>query len=453
MSRIIPDKQTVHLSPEEHSFRNSDTGKIIFTDYQGRGCAAFLKNNRLLAAGFPEENQSKIGAVYMGKVQKVLSNINACFIEITAGEICFLSLKDATFPLLQNRSFDGRVLQGDEFPVEIIRDAQKTKQASVTAKLTVSNEYFVLEFGSQGVHYSTKLSAGEKKSITDLLQKADILTSDSGNSDSLGCSERLECSDSFLASLPSIPRMQRIPTGMIVRTKAKDLPEKELLEAFTSLAEEYRTLLQTASHMPCFGRIRQSQNPYETFLSQMLFPEEYTEIITDNASLYDELSPLFAKSFPEKPFRLYRDNMLSLSKLYSLETKMKEALSERVWLKSGSYLIIQPTEALTVIDVNSGKYESNKRREEYFLTLNQEAAREIALQLRLRNLSGIIVIDFINLTEETSRQILLQTLKDEVKKDKMPVTVVDITPLGLVEITRKKENMPLLEQYRRFSGS
>lgn len=145
--------------------------------------------------------------------------------------------------------------------------------------------------------------------------------------------------------------------------------------------------------------------------------------------------------------------MLSLSKLYSLETKMKEALSERVWLKSGSYLIIQPTEALTVIDVNSGKYESNKRREEYFLTLNQEAAREIALQLRLRNLSGIIVIDFINLTEETSRQILLQTLKDEVKKDKMPVTVVDITPLGLVEITRKKENMPLLEQYRRFSGS
>ena len=145
--------------------------------------------------------------------------------------------------------------------------------------------------------------------------------------------------------------------------------------------------------------------------------------------------------------------MLSLNKLYSLETKMKEALSERVWLKSGSYLIIQPTEALTVIDVNSGKYESNKRREEYFLTLNQEAAREIALQLRLRNLSGIIVIDFINLTEGTSRQILLQTLKDAVKKDKMPVTVVDITPLGLVEITRKKENMPLLEQYRRFSGS
>lgn len=453
MSRIIPDKQTVHLSPEEHSFRNSDAGKVIFTDYQGRGCAAFLKNNRLLTAGFPEENQSKIGAVYMGKVQKVLSNINACFIEITAGEICFLSLKDATFPLLQNRSFDGRVLQGDEFPVEIIRDAQKTKQASVTAKLTVSNEYFVLEFGSQGVHYSTKLSAGEKKNITDLLQKAEILTSDSGNSDSLGCSERLECSDSFLASLPSIPRMQRIPTGMIVRTKAKDLPEKELLEAFASLAEEYRTLLQTASHMPCFGRIRQSQNPYETFLSKMLFPDEYAEIITDNASLYDELSPLFAKSFPEKPFRLYRDNMLSLSKLYSMETKMKEALSERVWLKSGSYLIIQPTEALTVIDVNSGKYESNKRREEYFLTLNQEAAREIALQLRLRNLSGIIVIDFINLTEETSRQILLQTLKDEVKKDKMPVTVVDITPLGLVEITRKKENMPLLEQYRRFSGS
>ena len=100
-----------------------------------------------------------------------------------------------------------------------------------------------------------------------------------------------------------------------------------------------------------------------------------------------------------------------------------------------------------------GNMKAIKEEKNTFLTLNQEAAREIALQLRLRNLSGIIVIDFINLTEETSRQILLQTLKDEVKKDKMPVTVVDITPLGLVEITRKKENMPLLEQYRRFSGS
>ena len=100
-----------------------------------------------------------------------------------------------------------------------------------------------------------------------------------------------------------------------------------------------------------------------------------------------------------------------------------------------------------------GNMKAIKEKKNTFLLLNQEAAREIALQLRLRNLSGIIVIDFINLTEETSRQILLQTLKDEVKKDKMPVTVVDITPLGLVEITRKKENMPLLEQYRRFSGS
>ena len=94
-----------------------------------------------------------------------------------------------------------------------------------------------------------------------------------------------------------------------------------------------------------------------------------------------------------------------------------------------------------------------KNKRDTILKINLEAAAEISHQMRLRNLSGIIVIDFINLAEETSRQILLQTLKDEVKKDKMPVTVVDITPLGLVEITRKKENMPLLEQYRRFSGS
>ena len=138
--------------------------------------------------------------------------------------------------------------------------------------------------------------------------------------------------------------------------------------------------------------------------------------------------------------------MLSLSKLYSLEGRLEAALRERVWLKSGGYLIIQPTEALTVIDVNSGKSIAKKKAQEHYLKINLEAAEEIALQLRLRNLSGIIIVDFIDMKSEEDNELLLKTLRTCIRADSVPVQVVDMTKLHLVEITRKKVKKTLAEQ-------
>lgn len=149
------------------------------------------------------------------------------------------------------------------------------------------------------------------------------------------------------------------------------------------------------------------------------------------------------------PVRLYQDSMLSLSTLYSLEGKLKTALDSRVWLKSGGYLVIEPTEALTVIDVNSGKYESEKNPQDAYRQINLEAAAEVAFQLRLRNLSGIIIVDFINMQSPSDNARLLYVLRDLVKRDGVKTTVVDMTPLGLVEITRKKISKPLREQLSR----
>jgi ribonuclease G len=140
--------------------------------------------------------------------------------------------------------------------------------------------------------------------------------------------------------------------------------------------------------------------------------------------------------------------MLSLSGLYSVEKKLRDALESRVWMRSGAYLVIEPTEALTVIDVNSGKYESEKDANDTYLKINLEAAEEVARQLRLRNLSGIIIVDFINMQLPGDQKELLQYLKKVVSKDRIPTNVVDMTALGLVEITRKKINRPLLEQFR-----
>jgi ribonuclease G len=129
---------------------------------------------------------------------------------------------------------------------------------------------------------------------------------------------------------------------------------------------------------------------------------------------------------------------------------LKHACQKRVWLKSGGYLIIEPTEAMVVIDVNTGKYSGKKNLEDTIRLINTEAAHEICHQLRLRNLSGIIMIDFIDMKEENDRLELMELLRKEVLRDNVKTTVIDMTPLGLVEMTRKKERRPLMEQLALF---
>ena len=154
------------------------------------------------------------------------------------------------------------------------------------------------------------------------------------------------------------------------------------------------------------------------------------KIVTDNDAVYEELCRVFSaeEALKETQIEFYNDNMLSLTALYGLKSKLEAALSERVWLKSGAYLVIQPTEALTVIDVNL------------------EAAEEIARQLRLRNISGICLVDFINMDTKEANDSLAHTLKKCLFQDTVPAMFVGFTKLGLAEITRKKVKKPLWEQ-------
>ena len=184
-----------------------------------------------------------------------------------------------------------------------------------------------------------------------------------------------------------------------------------------------------------------------------LYEESADVFLTDDKELYDEIQEYLTVHQPEDLSKLsfYEDRLLPMDKLYSLEHQLSLALQEKVWLNSGGYLIIQPTEALTVIDVNTGKYEGGKKQEKTFLKINKEAAIEIARQLRLRNISGIIIIDFINMEEKQSVDELLSLLNSELHKDPIPTTLVDMTKLSLVEITRKKKEKPLLQSYREIS--
>ncbi len=234
----------------------------------------------------------------------------------------------------------------------------------------------------------------------------------------------------------------------MVRTQAASYNSHELTAAFQSLKEELFTLFHTATHRTCFSCLKEPASIWENVFDRLVYPYEFQEIVTDDKTIYEQLIPYVTAKLPHKTLRFYEDTAFSLTKLYSLDSKMDTALNARVWLKSGAYLIIEPTEALTVIDVNSGKYEGKKAPIQFSYQVNKEAAREIALQLRLRNLSGIIVVDFINMDSSAMQEELLSYLRTLVKEDRQKTLVVDITPLGLVEITRKKSSKPLAEQLR-----
>lgn len=432
MSRRISINNRITLSDIDMNAKQG--GKLLFTDYNGQSCALLIQDNRLKAARFFPRQQSKIGAIYICKVKNVVKNLNAYFVEIGGAEreICFLSQKDASHPFLLNRPWDGRILEGDEFPVQVIRDAQKTKQASVTTLISLSNEYFALSVGEQKTGYSNKFTLEEKKQLK-------------------------KCLTGTGWELPPIPfpynidgSEMNLSIGLVVRTQAAKLIQNEpiLHEHFEELLTGFSDIFRTALHRTCFSCLKLPSMPWQTALTELAYSNEYDEILTDNTTIYEQLCKTDIVTEP-KLIRLYDEKQsaqLSLSNLYGLSSKLESALGRRVWLKSGGYLIIEPTEAMTVIDVNSGKYEAKKDIEETAYYINMEAAEEIALQLRLRNLSGIIIVDFINMKSKTHQNSLMQNLKDLVTSDKQKTTVIDMTPLGLVEITRKKGYKTLAEQ-------
>lgn len=174
------------------------------------------------------------------------------------------------------------------------------------------------------------------------------------------------------------------------------------------------------------------------------------DIVTDIKEVYEKILSFLKENHSELAdrVRLYEDPMVSMNKLYSIDTLFESALDKRVWLKDGGYLFIEPTEALTVIDVNTGKNVQKKDASAVKLKTNLEAIKESARQMRLRNISGIIVIDLINTADKSEVDLLYHTMKDYLKEDRLNTVAIDITKLCLFEITRRKRKPSLLEVMR-----
>ncbi len=404
----------------KHTFKNG-TEKLL---------SLLVQDNRLLHVQV--ESQSNLGNIYVGKVKNVSTNIGGCFIEITPDNLCYLPLeeiKENSSALLVNRPWDGTVKAGDELVVQVIREAMKTKLPSVTTKISFSGKYVVLSAGQTHLGISGKIKEERKKEILSFLQVNNLVN------------DKKIC---------NIDESFNMSYGFVVRTNTGSLQDDELiLNEWKTLEEKWHNLIRYARTRTCYSCLYQEMPTYIKNLRD-IYDESYDEIITDCDDIYQNLKQYFAENALTERYttilRLYNDNKITLSSLYGIPSKIETALGTRVWLKSGGYLVIEPTEALTVIDVNSGKYENKKGTpDNSAYKINMEAAEEIAYQLKLRNLSGIIIVDFINMKKNDNEQ-LLRYLKQLCRKDSVPTDVIDMTPLGLVEITRKKINKTLKEQ-------
>ncbi|MBR4085274.1 MAG: ribonuclease E/G [Lachnospiraceae bacterium] len=411
MSRKI---MQFHEGIQKDSHESDKAAKVLITTYQDKEVALLIKEKRLMNL-YTIENDTKVGNVYVGKVKNMVKDLEACFVEITDQEIAYLPLAETKSPILLNRKYDGRLVQGDELLVQLEKEPIKTKQASLTTKISLSSECFVFTCEEACIGVSAKLDKGIREQIKKCLHELES-EADYGE--------------------------VRFEVSCIVRTDGGKLFEKdsqEFIKKYKQEKQEFLDFLRKALHVTCFTCVKCNLKPYLAILRR--FPTScYSEVITDLNEAYTSLQGHCEN------IRYYDDDF-SLSKLYGLNSKIDEAFSKKVWLPSGGYLVIEQTECLTTIDVNSGKMIKGNNKETSISKLNEEAALEAYIQIRLRNLSGIIIIDFVNMESKDEEEKLIDMMKGLAKTDPVHTSVIDITPLGLMEITRKKVYKSLKEQF------
>lgn len=366
----------------------------------------------------PEDAGSLLGDIYVGKVRNIVKNINAAFVEYEQGKMGYLSLDAKVCPIHTDGVVsDGtRVLIGDEIIVQIEREAVKTKPPTLSGTLNFPGKYVVLIYGERTVSISSKIKDAERKQ-----QLRGFLRNNIDGD-----------------------------YGFVARTNCKDASDEKILKEIAFLKQQLENIKKFGVHRAKFNCLYHAPDAYLCDIRDS-YDSLLESIITDDDEIFNRIME-FAKIYqPEDIKKIKRwDNADGkLDAVYDVTKTLEHAIMPKVWLKNGGYLVIQPTEALVSIDVNTGKAISKKKDvQKTFLKVNLEAATQIAKQLRLRNLSGMILIDFIDMKDADYNKQLMDRLRTEFAKDPVKTILVDMTKLGLVEVTRKKVRKSLYEQIR-----
>ncbi len=365
---------------------------------------------------FEPKERSMLGDICAGYVEKIAPNVNAAFVRLAGGQKGYLPLTGENRPVfVRKQSRTKPLCEGDVILVQVTKDAVKTKDAVVSTKLTIHGTFCFLTTENTGLRVSKKLDRQRAEPLLALLAA--------------------QCADHDEKGY-----------GMVLRTNAADQTQEALLADIAETLKNYEALCESAPHRTQ-GEVVFSGAP--GYVARLKSEElrQIDGICTDRPALYETIAQAMPHLLDRGLLTLYRDESVSLEALYGIRSSLDKLLSKRVWLGSGANIIIETLETLTVIDVNSGKNVSGKP--DALFSVNLEAAAEIARQIRLRNISGMIVIDFISMHAKEKERALVSCLKRELKRDWVPVNFVDITGLGLVELTRKKVYRSLGEILRK----
>ncbi|SFK62787.1 ribonuclease G [Lachnospiraceae bacterium KH1T2] len=381
--------------------------KFVISRYSEQLLMSVFEDDKLNEFFFSDETETQIGSIYIGHVKELAVNLRAAFVDIGNGKIGYL-------PLNKN----SQVHAESDVLVQISNDAIKTKDLRLTEQISISGKYLALTLGKPGIGFSRKIHSEErKKELTGIIE------------------------NEFDQEL----KAQKV--GVVVRTNAEEADDRKIQAELEGLSSEMLRVLSTWKSRTVHSCM---YRPVRDYIARIRDDRcEIERIVTDLPDVYEELGKFFGNSELADCIAFYKDELLPLNKLYSVDTVIQESLQKKAWMKSGGYLIIEPTEALTVVDVNSGKNTKKCSRENLIMETNIEAVWETARQLRLRNISGMILIDLINMTDPKDKSKVISELKKALAGDYVISDFVDVTKLGLAEITRKKVRRSLAEQIKK----
>jgi len=367
-------------------------------------------------------HQRVVGNIYKGKVDNILPGMEAAFVDIGLERNAFLYVDDA----MEARTGD----EADDDAVFRVR-AHSIKDQSIKDLLKVGQDVIVQvtkePIGNKGARVTTHLTLPGRYLV--LMPTVDYV----------GVSRRIEDEHERERLRKLAEEIRPSGIGLIVRTVAEGKDE-------SALRGDLKFLLRLWNRLR--GKARRVKSPQLLHrdlglvfrIVRDLFTEDVDRLYVDGRYEYEKILELLEYISPglKDRVQLFDSRDRSVFDLYGLEAEIEKALQRKIWLKCGGYLIIDHTEALTSIDVNTGKYVGSTNLENTVYKTNMDAAREIARQLRLRDIGGIIVVDFIDMEDEKHQQKVLQALEEELNRDRTKANVLGLTRLGLVELTRKK---------------
>lgn len=384
--------------------------EIIIRAENDETLVAVMENRRLVELYIDRADEERLtGNIYKGIVENVLPGMQAAFVDIGLNKNSFLYIREVLPKMVtDDEAFDhvninDLLKKGQEILIQIVKEPTPTKGARVTTHLTLAGRYLVLMPTVSYIGISRRIEDEEERSRLSAI--AENI-----------CPEGM---------------------GIIVRTVAQGAGEEELLSDLKWLKGVWSKIVNKSVHAKGSRLIYKDLNLLSSILRDQV-TEDVTRIIVNSQETYDAVIDGLQFFSGDFKHRVKIANMMTVFEEYNLFEEIKKAGKRKSWLKNGGYIVIDSTEALTTIDVNTGKYVGTTNLEDTVVNANIEAVEEIVRQVRLRNIGGIIIIDFIDMEKEEDRMKVIAALEKELKKDRVKTNILGLTQLGLLEMTRKK---------------